>query len=123
MGRFIGTIGIEPAGGKLWRTTKSFAYVTDKNEIINIPVGFKFDGVSVPKFAWIIIGHPLDQDHLAAACIHDWLYRTQITTRYRADKIFREALKTRRVSFWKRQIMYYAVRLGGRKAWNKHRKI
>ncbi len=120
MGQFVGTIGIAPAGGNLWKVLNSYAYITNKGERIDVPVDFLFDGASVPRLAWIFIGHPLDQKSLPAAGVHDLLYRIQTTTRYKSDKIFLEALKTRKVNLWKRQIMFYAVRLGGGKAWKKH---
>ena len=68
MGCFIGEIAIKPAGGKLWKVTEEFSYVTDQSDRIDIPVDFVFDGASVPPIAWIIVGHPLKCD--LRGCVH-----------------------------------------------------
>lgn len=122
MGQFVGTIMIEPAGGKLWRTCEPLAYITDKDEKIDIPIGFEFDGASVPKIAWSIVGHPLDQDYLASACVHDYLYFAQPLSRRKADKIMLEAMKMLGVSWWRRRTAYWAVRLFGWIPWKKYKK-
>lgn len=41
---------------------------------IHIPAGFKYDGASVPRFVWSIIGLLPDGLGRAAALVHDYLY-------------------------------------------------
>jgi len=122
MGHFTGRIVITPAGGNLWQVLKKFDYITDKGEIINIPVGFEFDGASIPKVGWIVVGHPLSQEYLAPSAIHDSLYRTQELSRKRSDHIFKEAMRDKGVDWWKRTMMWSAVRMFGWKPWDDYNK-
>ncbi len=59
-----------------------------------------------------------------AAVIHDYCYWEQRFFRKESDMIFREGMKVLGVSKFKTLLMYYAVRLGGRRAWrgNKRKK-
>lgn len=53
---------------------------------VTIYTGFIFDGASIPRFFWRVIGSPFSPEFQKAALIHDYLYRTQILTRKAADK-------------------------------------
>jgi hypothetical protein len=88
-----------------------------------IPAGYKTDFASVPLLLRGIV-QP-GGNHNLATLIHDWLYDTQysITEKkdWRKDRLFADRemlywLKKSGVSWIKRQLMYYAVRLGG-KSW------
>ncbi len=79
------------------------------------PTGYVTDFASIPRLVhWII--SPFGK-HAEAAVIHDWLYtmgrKGDAKARLVADKTFVKALKLLQVSWFKRQIMYWAVRLGG----------
>ena len=81
-----------------------------------IPVGFEFDGASIPRFAWIVIGAPFEPDFQLAACCHDWICeRSNETGNYEArvmgDALFFLLLARSGVPRWKRVAMYLAVRL------------
>lgn len=117
MGHFTEEIAIEPAGGKLWKVTRAFAYITDQSERIDIPIGFVFDGASIPKVAWFFIGHPLDQEYLAPSAIHDNLYRTQEFSRSKTDYIFKQAMRDNGVSYLKRTVMWSFCRTFGWIPW------
>jgi len=86
---------------------------------LTVPQGFLTDFASVPKR---ILGIPLWSifppwgKHNKAAVVHDWLYRGKIVDRFLADAVFRYIMKELTVGFFKRVIMFYAVRIGGRKA-------
>jgi hypothetical protein len=41
---------------------------------ITVRAGFDFDGASIPKFAWSIIGDPIALDILIAALLHDMFF-------------------------------------------------
>lgn len=101
-----------------WRVENSFDYhvgKVDSREVITVPKGFTTDFASVPRIFWTLI--PPDGKYSQAAVLHDYLYVQKITTRKKADKIFLEAMKVLKVPFWKRRVMYYAVRLGGGFCW------
>ena len=41
---------------------------------ITIPEGFVYDGATVPRWLWTLIGMTPDGLHRAAALMHDWMY-------------------------------------------------
>ena len=118
MGHFTDNIGIEPAGGKLWRVNNAFSYVTDQGDVIDILLDFIFDGASIPRIAWILIGHPLSQEFLAPSAVHDKLCQTHRFKPAKTHHIFKQAMRDNLVAWWKRTVMWSAVRLFGWQSWN-----
>ena len=88
-----------------------------------IKKGFMWDGASIPRAFWITTGSSFMPKYRAAACVHDFLYRTGIVSRKTADKIFYIMLKSRkdvgRYTAWK---MHRGVRAGGWVSWKRYRK-
>ena len=85
---------------------------------IVVPAGFIYDGASVPKLFTNIFpksGARYDR----AACLHDFLYATKLYSRAASDKIFLEAMEADGVNLIARRTIYRAVRMFGRRAWNK----
>jgi len=90
------------------------------NVAIIVPPHFVTDFASVPApFRWLT---PQDGPYAAAAVIHDWLYsiaeppkRQSVfrKERFRADRIFREAMRTSGVGPLQRSALYRTVRLFG----------
>ena len=80
---------------------------------ITIPEGFIFDGATIPKLAWLIIGPPFEPDFILAACIHDWYCKNALTYNDRVigDAVFFKILANEGVPYWRRASMYLAVRL------------
>lgn len=85
--------------------------------------GFLHDYASIPQFAMSIIG-PSDGKRLGAnygwaAVIHDWLYSNgkpgDKYGRQYADLVFKSAMTKLGVTTWRKNVMYWAVRLGGNK--------
>jgi hypothetical protein len=80
-----------------------------------VPSGYVTDFASIPRAVHFIIS-PFGK-HAEAAVIHDWLYTLGTPKdrkgRRTADKAFVKALRLLEVNFFKRQIMYWAVRIGG----------
>jgi hypothetical protein len=80
-----------------------------------VPAGYVTDFASIPRLVHFIIS-PFGK-HAEAAVIHDWLYALGTPkdrkSRRTADKAFAKALRLLEVNFFKRTIMYLAVRLGG----------
>jgi hypothetical protein len=79
------------------------------------PAGYVTDFASIPKQVQFLIS-PFGK-HAEAAVVHDWLYtlgkKGDAKSRRVADKAFVRALRLLEVNWLKRQIMYWAVRLGG----------
>lgn len=83
---------------------------------VEIPVGYRFDGASIPRLAWSIIGAPFDPLYCLAACVHDfYCEHSHETGDYQArvigDAVFFALLKKAGVSKRRRVLMYLAVRL------------
>jgi len=96
---------------------------------ITIPKLFVSDFASIPRGAWFLAA-PTDPGIRAAALVHDWFYRERkarlvahdgvtpvVVTRAMADQIFLEELEDGGLPAWKRQPMYWAVRLFGGSSW------
>ncbi len=114
-GRFVGS--------ERWKLIKRFIYHNPPTHIV-VPVGFITDGASVPKVGIIrrLIGDPWSGKYARAAVIHDYGYFSQIMPRIVVDKIFLNGMKILGVSWWRRGIMYNAIRLVAWIHWNKRRK-
>jgi hypothetical protein len=80
-----------------------------------VPAGYVTDFASIPKAVHFIIS-PFGK-HAEAAVVHDWLYTLgkprDRKGRRIADKAFVKALRLLDVSWFTRQIMFWAVRFGG----------
>ena len=117
MARFEGTLKIERtgkfnAGRPIVRLLAPFKYVTD-GAVILVPEGFETDYASIPRFFWRIF---LPNGRYAeAAVLHDYLYGNHSKTV--ADAYFYEAMTILGVPWWKRVLIYYAVVVFGRGAY------
>jgi hypothetical protein len=107
-------------GGRA-RLDDAVEYETDDGHVYVAPLDMVFDGASIPRAAWSAVGHPFDARYLPAAVIHDALYQQQVTTRARADAVFREALRANGVNRVRATTMWLAVRVGGAGGWNAKR--
>jgi hypothetical protein len=109
--------------GHRWELKELFEYhvgTKESTEVIRIPAGFITDFASVPRFLWGIIP-PWDK-YGKAAVVHDFCYGLELYPRKRCDEIFLEGMTVLNVPLWKRQTMYYAVRIFGQAVWDKHTK-
>jgi len=96
-----------------------FMVLSSKRKPITVPKGFKTDFASVPRFFWRIL--PPWGKYSEAAVVHDFLYSIGSMTRLLADKEFKYLMMRIGVSWWKRNVMYLAVRMFGYIAWKMHR--
>lgn len=120
--------------GSKWQLVDDLYYHVgskDSEEVIIVKAGFITDGASTPFGVRNLF--PKDGTYTPAAAIHDALYRyrgilpfgwyqglPKEYSRKRCDSIFAEAMQVLGVSWWRRKIMYRALRLFGGFAW--HRK-
>ena len=109
---------MEKEGRTLAVVSRPYAYHHDLlQKRIEIPSGFITDFASIPSALWVFV-QPFGR-HAAAAVVHDYLYALkQEGTRKQADFIFRAAMAENGVSFLRRNLMYFAVRLFGGKPFN-----
>ena len=141
MSAFTSELKVLYVDGKHWMLLSPFTYHVgheDSNEYIFVHAGFSTDFASIPRLLWSVMGHPAGK-HGKAAVVHDYLYQYPSSgltipvapepmhvqlpsrTRRRCDQIFLEGLKVLKLSWWKRTLMYSAVRVGGRGPWKKYR--
>ena len=102
-GRFLGN-------GR-WQLTKPLIYETLLGNTVTVPEGFISDGASIPRFFWGLIGSPWSEKYGRAAVLHDFLCLQPNYPRKQADMIFLEAMQELGVSWWLRNLMYWAVRV------------
>ena len=109
-----------------WRLTRTyhFAGLLDDGRVFEIRIreGFTFDGASIPRSLWRLCGAPMEIPRIAAALIHDWLYRAQVCERDLADEIFNHVCKKVGMSSWRTGPEWAALRAFGGSAWNENRK-
>jgi hypothetical protein len=128
---FWGAILMWLLGVRKWRITQNFNYELRGVEYV-IPKGFEFDGASVPKFLATFLS-PVGV-LLIGGLIHDYAYKyaalkprkdgpIMLLDQKGADKIFRDInIEVNGFKFLN-YLAYWALRIGGFVAWNKHRKV
>jgi len=87
---------------------------------ITVLPGFVWDGASVPRFFWRLVGAPMNGKYVPAALLHDVLYAAEMFPREKCDAVFLEFMAQLGVAWWRRTAMYLAVRLGGGAVWAEH---
>jgi hypothetical protein len=83
---------------------------------VTIPTGYVTDGLSIPSWAWPIVG-PRNGPAFGAGLLHDYLYSKASdhhfqVTRAQADSLFREAMYNLGINY-RRNLIYGAVRAAG----------
>ena len=107
---------VQRLGENAWELLEDFTLATDKY-IVTVKKGFDFDGASIPKALWSVIGSPMDGKYVPGAVIHDGLYASGIISRSEADEVFLDLMSLDGVGYAKRYAMYWAVRSCGGIAW------
>ncbi len=85
----------------------------DQGIRVRVPIGFETDLTSTPRMFWPIF--PPAGPWSPAAILHDYLYGLPGCSRFLADALFREAMQKLGVPWWRRVVMYYAVRIFARR--------
>ena len=129
---FWGAIWMWLTGVRTWEVADDWAFKIDGQWYV-IPQGFVFDGASIPKFlhTWLSPTGVL----LMGGLVHDYAYKyatllksgqkkTMGTiTQKKADEIFRDINIEQNGFHLLNKLAYWALRIGGFVAWNKHRKV
>jgi hypothetical protein len=85
---------------------------------ILIPWGFQYDGASIPRLCWPIIGSPYLPEYMLPALGHDKVYHTHEIERHLADQMLRDTLILCGVSSFVAGTIYRAVRTFGGWYWD-----
>jgi len=73
------------------------------------------DGASIPRFVWSIIGSPFSGKYRRSSVIHDVYCQTKSEPHKQVHKMFYQAMRVDKVSYFKAKAMYFAVKIGGPK--------
>lgn len=96
----------------LFALTEPFNFYDVGGKNYSVPVGFVTDFASIPK--WLQWFFSFIGLYGKAAVLHDYLYATELVSRFRADWIFLRAMRVLGVGKFKRRMMYRAVRKFGK---------
>jgi len=118
-------------GTRHWEIAQDFEYELNGKKYV-IPSGFKFDGASIPKFLHTFLS-PVGV-LLLGGLVHDYAYKYatlqlvegkkgKSLDQKQSDQIFRDINIEVNGFYSMNYLAYYALRIGGFLAWNKHRKV
>ena len=94
--------------------------VESLDAMVTIKPSFRWDGASVPRFFWRIVGAPMNGKYVPAALLHDALYAAEPFPRAKCDAAFLEFMAQLGVPWWRRNAMWLAVRWFGGAVWKQH---
>jgi hypothetical protein len=106
----------EHRGKTLMRLTEDWCFAIDDKKYW-IPKGYFYDGASIPRIFWSVIGSPFEPDFWAGALAHDWLYFTHFVTRQVADEVLYQILRQSGVGIVRAKVIWSAVRTCAGFAW------
>lgn len=92
-----------------------------RGELYTVPAGFETDGASIPRWLWLVCGHPLQAPRVVAAIVHDFLYGCgdPEATRADADDLYRDMQIALGVSRRRAYVEWIALRLFGWTHWRR----
>ncbi len=100
--------------------TKTYRAILPDYNILEVYKGFVYDGASIPRISWSIIGSPFTGKYQRAAFIHDAIYGIEAFSRLKCDNIFLDIMEEHGCNYIQRHLIYRAVRLFGGLVWKKH---
>ncbi len=89
-----------------------FDFIEEKNYYFKVEKGYCWDGATIPRFFWRIIGAKTDPRFLIPSLIHDKLCQKHDiinNNRYFSTKVFERLLYVSGVSDFKRWMMFHSV--------------
>ena len=87
-------------------------YYNNRKYKFTIPKGYRWDGATIPRLFWRLIGSKTDSAFLIPSMIHDILcehHEYVNYDRYFADKVFERLLYVSGVSAFNRWLMFHSV--------------
>jgi len=86
---------------------------------VSIPAGYRWNGASIPRPLWCIIGRPKDPRFALASLVHDWICEEAETRPQRVfgDAVFLWLLRDAGVAPWRHYAMFLAVTAYRRLIW------
>ena len=115
--RRVSRVLFEPVGSDRVRVVEAIRYdvagYPGCNHALEIEAGYTFNGASIPRPLWSLIGTPFKPEYLEAACYHDWIceHAERYTHRTAGDEVFLQLLTDAGVPYWRRTVMFLGVRI------------
>ena len=103
-----------PFINKINLTVRLADKIKDRIYEFDIPKGYCFDGASIPRFFWRVIGSPTNNSFLIAALVHDVLcenHQYVMNDVEFSTEVFNALLESSKVSKFKRYLMKHSVNL------------
>ncbi|MDD1795441.1 DUF1353 domain-containing protein [Enterovibrio sp. ZSDZ42] len=100
-----------------YELTKDFGITVNGVNIL-VPQYFRYDGATIPSAAWQITFTPFHPDIMMPALVHDWLFYNHQVSRKEADSILYTLLCQNGVDNLRANMIWSAVRAGGRFFWD-----
>ena len=115
--RFFGTVQTEwvreEGEDRHMRLLSYLAFVDDNGKTWTARPGLIFDGASIPRAFWRVIGSPFTGDYRDAAVIHDQMCKDRTVPSPVVHRVFYQAMRCLGVGRVRAALMYAAVRLFG----------
>lgn len=105
-------IKLEFLGNYTFRILEDIEYKTEAYGNIKVPEGFVTDLASTPRIVWSFF--PPHGKYAPASILHDYLYTTGTGSKYSADNTFLEVMTQLEVPYFRRKLVYLAVKLFGK---------
>lgn len=119
MNRFISNLKLEvndlyPEIGNWMVIAPLYYHSNIVKEIITVPAMFITDLATIPRILYPFINN---SDYIIAApsVVHDYLYKSKLIPRKKADLILYEAMLNNNSGNFKAKIVYLAVRMFGKR--------
>jgi hypothetical protein len=104
-------VTVTQVSAETWKLLEPLVY-EGREQTFRVPTGFLTDFASVPRiFFWLV---PSYGTYTKAAVLHDYLLRRNVVSTADGDGIFRRSLRELRVPFFRRWMMWAAVRAHSR---------
>lgn len=111
---------IQIENGSDCRLMRDYRVTLENDAVLTLRRGFSFNGASIPRCFWRVVGHPFEMPLLIAATAHDGLYSAELFPRAQCDWNFLLLMQRSGICWIKRNTVYAAVRSAGWAVWNKH---
>jgi hypothetical protein len=126
MGQFLTTLKTEQKGKWKHKLFGVLEYHDEKEGLVEVPEGFETDFASIKVlhnvFLFVLFALVSGYGNYSAT-VHDFLYATSALTRRRCDDVLYRALRAEGIAQWRAWLFWAGVRLGGGRAWEKHKSM
>lgn len=103
----------EREDGERVALVEALQFLDEDGTLHTVPAGFEFDGASIPRAMWTLIGGPLDGNYVRSAALHDFgCIERKEPSRVVHDRFYR-SMRAEGVRWLQARLMHAAVRAFG----------